>query len=131
MAWLLCSIAAQAQHIPLGQQVEVTITSRDSTLLGYYNIYAFDYVAPGGAHVATGEILVPKHQDHLPQQRMAKVTITLCRITGYINSTRGVPVRPMPVEDHIQITPKGQPPIYLNFDPGLPDPVLEMCPEKP
>ncbi|HLO72253.1 MAG TPA: hypothetical protein VK167_15365 [Flavipsychrobacter sp.] len=109
-----------AATIPLEQAVSVKVTGRDTAMLNYYNLYAFEYSE--GKSKATGEILVPKYLD--AYQHKARINVSLCRVTSFIMHTAANSVE---VEDYIEITTANGKKQYFNFDPELPQPVLTLC----
>lgn len=108
-----------AATIPLEQAINVRITGRDTAMLNYYNLYAFEYSE--GKSKATGEILVPKYQD--TYKHKARINISLCRVTNFIMHTAA---NSMEVEDYVEVTVNGKKQ-YFNFDPELPHPVFTLC----
>lgn len=108
-----------AATIPLEQAISIKITGRDTAMLNYYNLYAFEYSE--GKSKATGEILVPKYLD--AYQHKARINVSLCRVTSFIMHTA---TNSMEVEDYVEVTVNGKKQ-YFNFDPELPQPVLTLC----
>lgn len=105
--------------IPLEKNINIRITGRDTAMLNYYNLYAFEYSE--GKSKANGEILIPKYLD--AYKHKAKVTLSLCRVTNFIMHTAA---NSMEVEDYVEVTVNGKKQ-YFNFDPELPHPVFTLC----
>lgn len=105
--------------IPLEKNINISITGRDTAMLNYYNLYAFEYSE--GKSKANGEILVPKYLD--AYKHKARINISLCRVTNFIMHTAA---NSMEVEDYVEVTVNGKKQ-YFNFDPELPHPVFTLC----
>ncbi len=106
--------------IPLEKSINVKITGRDTAILNYYNLYAFEYSE--GKTKAAGEVLIPKYLD--AYSRKARINVSLCRVTNFIVHTAA---NSMEVEDYIEITTANGKKHYFNFDPELPQPVFTLC----
>lgn len=109
-----------AVSVPLEQSINVKITGRDTAMLNYYNLYAFEYSE--GKSKAMGEILVPKYLD--AYKHKTKINVSLCRVTNFIVHTAA---NSMEVEDYVEITTANGKKQYFNFDPELPQPVFTLC----
>ncbi len=112
-----------AASVPLEQSINIKITGRDTAMLNYYNLYAFEYIE--GKSKASGEILVPKYLD--AYKHKAKINVSLCRVTNFIVHTAA---NSMEVEDYVEITTAQGKKQYFNFDPELPQPVFTLCNNK-
>ncbi|MFN4248315.1 MAG: hypothetical protein ACK4EY_11355 [Flavipsychrobacter sp.] len=106
--------------IPLEQAINIKITGRDTAMLNYYNLYAFEYSE--GKSKVTGEILVPKYLD--AYRHKVRINVSLCRVTSFIMHTAANSIE---VEDYVEITATNGKKQYFNFDPELPQPVLTLC----
>ncbi len=125
----LCLNSADAQSsfsfnkIPLQEKIEIHILGSDEDVLHCYNLYGYNYIAEGDT--VYGEFVVPVQLDTFKNKKM--VTLKFCRIKEFaIYSPSGC--RMLPVDEGIQLKyPSRGETVYLNFDPGMPDPVFIPC----
>lgn len=112
-------------NIPLESSIGITITSRDTALLDYYNLYGFQYKS--GSQLATARFMVPKDLDQYKGKK--QVNVKLCRLRTFINSWQGTEGNPIPVDDYVEISTLygKEKTLHFNLDPELPDPVYTIC----
>ncbi len=105
--------------VPTEQSISIKLTSRDTTMFVYYNLYAFEYA--DGKDKINAELLVPKHAD--AYRHKVKITTSVCRVSSFVMSAAGNSIE---VEDFIEVTNNGKKQ-FFNLDPELPQPVFTLC----
>lgn len=121
-----CHAQQHSTSIPLQKDIDITLTSRDTALLGYYNIYGFQYIQ--ASDTLQAEFLVPKQKDVYAHK--LHITAALCIVSEFITREAGVELPAMKMIDNIELT-SGEKKVFLNFDPAGPEPVYCLCGEQP
>lgn len=128
---MLCLAGANAtaqkgfsyNNIPQNEQIDITLLGSDNTLLHCYNLYG--YVYNDGINESEGEFIVPKNADSFAEK--TDINIKFCVVKEYFIYAKDT-CRPMEVSTGINIRYPDKPePVYLNFDPSLPDAVFIPC----
>lgn len=127
----LCALACRADAqsgfsynaVPLNKEIKITILGDDKSLLHCYNLYGYEYF--DGNVLNEGEFIVPRNADTFAGK--SEVEIKFCRVKEYFIWAKDT-CRPMPIETGINLRfPDKKEPVYLNFDPSIPDAVFIPC----
>ncbi|MCB9047014.1 MAG: hypothetical protein H6550_12850 [Chitinophagales bacterium] len=109
--------------IPLYETIEVELLGCDKAVLDCYNLYGYNYYKNGDT--LYGEFIVPKDEDTFKNKLI--VPVRLGRVKEFsIGTPKGC--RKLAVDEGIQLKYTDQDEtVFLNFDPGMPDPVFIPC----